>query len=171
MSLRTRLLLALGYLVLLVTIAFAVPLALNLRDRTREEVRSEARSQIGVLAAGAGEAVAGRNLADLDLLARTSARAARGRVVIVDRAGRVLADSEGAAARGSRYATAARPELLETLRGRPVQAERTSATLGAQLLVSAAPIFRGGDVVGGVRLTQSVKSVNDAMNNTMLGIL
>jgi DNA-binding response OmpR family regulator len=55
MSLRTRLLLALGYLVVLVTIAFAVPLALNLRDRTREEVRSEARSQVGVLAAGSAE--------------------------------------------------------------------------------------------------------------------
>jgi signal transduction histidine kinase len=171
MSLRTRLLLALGYLVVLVTIAFAVPLALNLRDRTREEVRSEARSQIGVLAAGSGEAVAGRNLADLELLARSSARAARGRVVIVDRAGRVLADSEGAAARGVLYATAARPELLATLRGRRVQAERASATLGEELLVSAEPIFRAGDVVGGVRLTQSVKSVNDAVNNTMLGIL
>lgn len=171
MSLRTRLLLALGYLVVLVTIAFAVPLALNLRDRTREEVRSEARSQIGVLAAGAGEAVAERNLADLDVLARSSGRAARGRVVIVDRAGRVLADSEGAAAPGALYATAARPELLATLRGRRVQAERNSATLGEELLVSAEPIFRAGAVVGGVRLSQSVKSVNDAVNNTMLGIV
>jgi signal transduction histidine kinase len=171
MSLRTRLLLALGYLVVLVTIAFAVPLALNLRDRTREEVRSEARSQIGVLAAGAGEAVAQRNLNDLDVLARSSGRSARGRVVIVDGRGRVLADSEGAAPPGVLYATAARPELLATLRGRRVQAERASATLGEELLVSAEPIFRGGTVVGGVRLTQSVKSVNDAVNNTMLGIL
>ncbi|HTN25210.1 MAG TPA: ATP-binding protein [Solirubrobacteraceae bacterium] len=171
MSLRTRLLLALGYLVVLVTIAFAVPLALNLRDRTREEVRSEARSQIGVLAAGAGETVADRNLTDLDTLARSSARAARGRVVIVDGDGRVLADSEGAAPVGALYATAARPELIATLRGRRVQAERASATLDEELLVSAEPIFRAGKVVGGVRLTQSVKRVNDAVNNTMLGII
>ncbi len=171
MSLRTRLLLALGYLVVLVTVAFAVPLAMNLRDRTREEVRSEARSQIGVLAAGSAEAVADRNLADLGVLARSSARSARGRVVIVDRAGRVLADSSGAARPGVIYATDARPELLATLAGRRVQIERRSDTLDEELLVSADPIFRRGDVVGGVRLTQSVGSVNDAVNNTMLGIL
>jgi signal transduction histidine kinase len=171
MSLRTRLLLALGYLVVLVTIAFAVPLALNLRDRTREEVRSEARSQIGVLAAGSAEAVADRNLADLGVLARVSARSARGRIVIVDRDGRVLADSERAAVPGALYATAARPELLTALRDRRrVQIERRSTTLGEDLLVSAEPIFRRGDVIGGVRLTQSVQAVNDAVNNTMLGI-
>jgi signal transduction histidine kinase len=171
MSLRTRLLLALGYLVVLVTTAFAVPLALNLRDRTREEVRSEARSQIGVLAAGSAEAVADRNLGDLGVLARSSARSARGRIVIVDATGRVLADSGGSAQPGTLYATAARPELQSTLRGRRVQAERSSATLGEELLVSAEPIFRRGRVIGGVRLSQSVKSVNDAVNNTMLGIL
>ncbi|HUR84162.1 MAG TPA: ATP-binding protein [Solirubrobacteraceae bacterium] len=171
MSLRTRLLLALGYLVVLVTIAFAVPLALNLRDRTREEVRSEARSQIGVLAAGSSEAVAAKNLGDLDVLTRSAGRSARGRVVIVDRAGRVLSDSEGAAAPGALYATQGRPELLAALRGRRVQIERNSETLGEELLVSAEPIFRRGDVVGGVRLSQSVESVNDAVDETMLGIL
>jgi signal transduction histidine kinase len=171
MSLRTRLLLALGYLVVLVTIAFAVPLALNLRDRTREEVRSEARSQVGVLAAGSSEAVADRNVDDLGVLARLSARSARGRVVVVDRRGRVLADSARAAAPGALYATAARPELLTALRGRRVQIERRSATLGEELLVSAEPIFRRGNVIGGVRLTQSVQRVNDAVNTTMLGIL
>jgi signal transduction histidine kinase len=170
-SLRTRLLLALGYLVVLVTIAFALPLALNLRDRTREEVRSEARSQIGVLAAGSAEAVAERNIADLDVLARSSARSARGRVVIVDRAGRVLADSERSAPVGTLYATAARPELVATLKRRRVQAERSSATLGEELLVSAEPIFRRGKVVGGVRLTQSVASVNAAVNRTVLGLV
>ncbi len=171
MSLRTRLLLALGYLVVLVTIAFAVPLALNLRDRTREEVRSEARSQIGVLAAGSSEAVAGKNLGDLDVLTRSAGRSARGRVVIVDSGGRVLSDSEGAAQAGALYATQRRPELLAALRGRRVQIERNSQTLGEELLVSAEPIFRRGEVVGGVRLSQSVKSVNDAVNETMLGIL
>jgi len=171
MSLRTRLLLALGYLAVLVTIAFAVPLALNLRDRTREEVHSEARSQIAVLAVGSAEAVADRNLDDLAVLARASARAARGRIVIVDRGGRVLADSEGAAAPGARYATVARPELLTALRGRRVQIERQSRTLDEELLVSAEPIFRRGSVIGGVRLSQSVQSVNDAVNTTMLGIV
>jgi signal transduction histidine kinase len=170
MSLRTRLLLALGYLVALVTIAFAVPLALNLRDRTREEVRSEARSQIGVLAAGAPEAVVSRRSADLRVLARSAARVAGGRVVIVDRRGVLLADSEGVARRGTRYATARRPELRSALRGDRVQFERASATLNEQILTSAQPIYRGGRVVGAARLTQSVNSVNAAVNETMAGL-
>lgn len=170
MSLRTRLLLALGYLVALVTIAFAVPLALNLRDRAREEVRSQARSQVGVLAAGASEPVGEHQYGVLGTLARSSARAARGRVLMVDRRGRVLADSAGVARRGTRYATADRPELLAALRRHSVQSERRSATLDEQILTSAQPIFRRGHVVGAVRLTQSVGRVNDAVNATMYGL-
>ena len=171
MSLRTRLLLALGYLVVLVTIAFAVPLALNIRDRAGQEVREAARTQIGVLAAGASEPVAGRRLRDLRLLARAAARAAAGRVVIVDRRGRVLADSEAAAPRGSDYATPQRPELQAALRGERVQTERASDTLAEEILASAEPVYSGGRVVGAVRLTQSIGAVNDRVNRTMLGIL
>ena len=171
MSLRTRLLLALGYLVVLVTIAFAVPLALNIRDRASEEVRAGARAQVGVLAAGASEPVAARRTSDLAQLAAQTARTAGGRVVIVDRGGRVLADSERAAPRGARYATAERPELESALSGRRVQAERVSETLGAQILTSAAPVFRAGRVVGAVRLTQSVAAVERRVDRTLLGIL
>ena len=171
MSLRTRLLLALGYLVALVTIAFAVPLSLNIRDRAREEVRAAARGQIGVLAAGAAEPVAARRRADLAQLAASAARSAGGRVVIVDRGGAVLADSERAAAPGLAFATADRPELQAALRGRPVQRERASDTLAEQILVSAEPVFRGRRVVGAVRLTQSVDDVNRRVNRTLLGIL
>jgi len=171
MSLRTRLLLALGYLVVLVMIAFAVPLALSIRDRTADEVRENARTQIGVLAAGASEPVAVRRVGDLRQLARRAAVAARGRVVIVDRRGGVLADSAGAAAPGAPYATPARPELQAALRGRPVQVVRASETLDEQILASAEAIYSGGRVVGAVRLTQSVDAVNDRVNRTMLAIL
>jgi signal transduction histidine kinase len=171
MSLRTRLLLALGYLVVLVTIAFAVPLALNIRDRAGEEVREGARRQIGVLAAGASEPVATRRVRDLRQLARAAAQAARGRVVIVDGRGAVLADSAGAAARGSAYATPQRPELQGALQGRRVQTERASDTLAEEILASAEPVYSGGRVVGAVRLTQSVDAVNTRVNRTMLGIV
>jgi signal transduction histidine kinase len=171
MSLRTRLLLALGYVVVLVMIAFAVPLALSIRDRTGDEVRENARTQIRVLAAGASEPVAARRLGDLRRLARSTAAAAHGRVVIVDRRGGVLADSAGAAARGAAYATPARPELQSALRGRRVQSERASDTLDERILASAEAIYSGGRVVGAVRLTQSVDAVKARVNRTMLAIL
>ena len=56
MSLRSRLLLALAYVLLLAIVALEVPLALNLRDRVDAEVRSQARSQAEVVAATVGRA-------------------------------------------------------------------------------------------------------------------
>ena len=53
MSLRSRLLLALAYVLLLAIVALEVPLALNLRDRVDAEVRSQARSQADIVAATA----------------------------------------------------------------------------------------------------------------------
>lgn len=171
MSLRTRLLLALGYLVALVTIAFAVPLALNLRDRTGDELRAEGRNQVAVLAAGSSQLVASRSTADLTELAQRAGETARGRVVIVDRRGIVLADSVAGNTRGTRYANATRPELADALRGDGVQVQRASDTLGEEILASAAPVYRAGRVVGAVRLTQSVGAVNDATRRTTLAIL
>ena len=63
LSLRARLLIALGYLVALVIVAFAVPLGLNLRDRVGTEVRADARTQADVLAAGVGRLIQTRDRA------------------------------------------------------------------------------------------------------------
>lgn len=171
MSLRTRLLLALGYLVVLLTIAFAVPLALDLRDRTGEELRAGARNQVAVLAAGSSDLVGDRATRDLTALARRAGKTARGRVVIVDRRGAVLADSAATDTRGTRYADATRPELVDALRGDGVQVQRASDTLGKEILASAAPVYSNGRVVGAIRLTQSVGAVKRATNRTTLAIL
>ncbi len=171
MSLRSRLLLALGYLVALVTVAFAVPLALNLRDRTGDELLAEARNQVAVLAAGGSELVADRSTRGLIALAKRAGETARGRVVIVDGRGIVLADSVAADSRGTVYANATRPELVDALRGDGVQVQRASDTLGEEILASAAPVYRNDRVVGAIRLTQSVGAVNDATSRTTLAIL
>lgn len=171
MSLRTRLLLALGYLVALLTIAFAVPLALNLRDRTGDELRASASNQVAVLAAGASQLVLDRSTSLLAELAKRAGETARGRVVIVDRRGVVLADSVATDTRGTTYANATRPELRDALGGKGVQVQRASDTLGEQILASAAPVYSAKKVVGAIRLTQSVGAVNDATDRTTLAIL
>ncbi len=101
MSLRARLLIALGYLVALVIVAFAVPLGLNLRDRVADEVRADARTQANVLAAGAGRLVAGRDRDQLADLAESVSGAARARVVVVGRNGRILTDTAGSPRRSA----------------------------------------------------------------------
>jgi signal transduction histidine kinase len=92
---------------------------------------------------------------------------ARGRVIVVDRRGRLLADSENAAL-GRSYA--ARPEIGAALAGGRDQRERSSQTLGQALLATTVPIFGDGRPVGAVRITQSVDAVDRAVRRSWLGL-
>jgi two-component system, OmpR family, sensor kinase len=167
-SLRARLLIALGYLVALVIIAFAVPLGLNLRDRVGSEVRADGRTQAAVLAAGAGPLIRSRDRERLGAAAEAVGEEARARVVITDADGVVLADTADEEAIGADFSS--RPELTAALAGRPFQDQRHSETLDQEILATARPVFEARRVVGAVRLTQSVDSVNDAVGRTAVGI-
>ena len=148
-------------------VAFGVPLGLTLRDRVRQEVRYQARSQVDLVAATA-EDLLGRR-ADLQRLASTASASVRGRVVVVDRAGRLLADSAGPAQLGSSFA--GRPEIRAALAGRSFQEARHSQTLGEEVLATATPIVRAGRPAGAVRVTQSVAALNRSVRNSISGLL
>ena len=167
MTLRGRLLVALAYILLLAIVALEVPLALSLRDRVDAEVRSQARSQADVVAA----TIAG-NLDEPDTLddaVETAARAVRGRVVVTDLEGALLADSAGTDRLGTDYGD--RPEIAQALRnGRPVQDRRRSDTLDQEILATAVPVFDRGTRVGVVRVTQSVDAVSRATDRATLGL-
>jgi signal transduction histidine kinase len=167
LSLRARLLLALAYVLLLAVVALEVPLALSLRDRVDAEVTSQARSQADVVAATvSGDLDRPRALAGT---AATAAQTVRGRVVIVDRDGALLADSAGTDRLGTDYGD--RPEIAQTLStGKPVQDQRRSDTLKQQILVTAVPIVEGARRVGAVRITQSVDAVGRATRRATLGL-
>ncbi len=167
MSLRATLLLALAYVLLLALIALGVPLALSLRDRVDSEVRGQARSQADVVAASASELLEPPRLAGLRRLARVSADSVRGRAIVVDRRGRLLADSAGAPV-GRSYAS--RPEIRAALRGHSEQITRNSATLGTEILATAVPVLEHGRPGGAVRITQSVAAVNRAVRTSLLDL-
>lgn len=165
MSLRTGLLLALAYVLLLALLALGVPLALNLRDRVDAEVRVQSRSQADLVAATASGITDERALARL---ARSTARSVRGRVLIVDRRGRVHADSSGGELRGESYAN--RPEIASALRGEGVQETRSSQTLDEEILATTVPVVRAGRPAGAVRVTQSVEAVDRSVRSSILGL-
>ncbi|HEU0019614.1 MAG TPA: ATP-binding protein [Thermoleophilaceae bacterium] len=167
LSLRTGLLLAMAYVLLLAILALGVPLALNVRDRVDSEVRSQARSQADVVAATASDLL-GDDRAGLAELARISATSVRGRVVIVDRGGRVLADSAGAATRGQDYGN--RPEVAAALDGSAVQETRHSDTLDEELLATAVPVIDNRRPAGAVRVTQSVDAVGRSVRRSVTGL-
>jgi signal transduction histidine kinase len=166
-SLRTGLLLALAYVLLLVLLALGIPLALNVRDRVDAEVRVQAQSQADVVAATAS-GLLGADRAGLGRLTRTSARTVRGRVVVVDRGGRVLADSSGGGSLGTSYAS--RPEIARALRGRGTQDTRDSRTLNEKILATTVPIVSGRRRTGAVRITQSVAAVDRSVRRSIAGL-
>lgn len=167
MSLRATLLLALAYVLLLALIAFGVPLAVSLRDRVDSEVKGQARSQADVVAATASELLDPTQPAALRRLARISAKSVRGRTIVVDSRGRLLADSAGAPA-GRSYAS--RPEVAAALRGSGEQISRGSDTLGGDILATAVPVLRRGRPAGAVRITQSVSAVDRAVRTSILDL-
>jgi signal transduction histidine kinase len=153
---------------LLAIVAFAVPLAINLRARVNAEVRTQAQAQADLVAATAADLLGRVDRPELATLARTAGSTIRGRVLVVDRRGRVLADSSGSSLLGTSYA--ARPEIATALRGHQIQLSRSSVTLREQILATAVPIVRNDRTVGAVRVTQSVASVQDAIGRAELGL-
>jgi two-component system, OmpR family, sensor kinase len=167
--LRTILLGALAYVLLLAIIAFGVPLGLTLSARVNDEVRSDARAQAIFVALSAADLLAPTDRAQLLTLAAHAGNSLRGRVIIVDRSGVVLVDSAGPAQRGESYLS--RPEIQRALGGRQVQLQRDSRTLGREILATAVPIIHDGRVAGAVRVTQSVAAVHQAVRQIELELI
>ena len=166
-SLRTTLLAAFAYVLLLVIIVLEVPLAINISRRVDAEVKAEAAGQVQFAAAS----MSGR-LEDPEALrglARQASRSLGGRVIVVGPNGRLLADSAGTGLGNASYAS--RPEIQSALAGETSQGERESTTLGETLLFTAAPIVEQGQTVGAVRATQSVEAVDTAVRNDILALV
>ncbi len=168
MRLRTGLLAALAYVLLLAIVALGIPLGLSLSARVNDEVHSQAQGQADLVAATAADLLTPARRGELINLARTSAAAVRGRVLVVNRVGIVLADSATPPELGESYAR--RPEIASALRGRRVQFQRPSRTLGEEILATAVPVIRNGSTVGAVRVTQSIAAVHASVRRVELGL-
>ncbi len=158
-----------AYLLLLAVIALGVPLAINLSARVNAEVRTQAEAQADLVAATASDllGVAGRTA--LQTLAHNASGSVRGRVLIVDAGGTVLADSGVPPELGASYAS--RPEIQVALSGRQDQVTRNSQTLGQEILATAVPIFHDGRPSGAVRVTQSIGSVHSAVRRAQFVVI
>jgi signal transduction histidine kinase len=125
------------------------------------EVRTQAQAQADLVAATAADLMGVSQRGALDTLARTASGSVRGRILIVNTSGNVLADSAGPAQIGASYED--RPEIERALSGHPVQVQRASRTLGQDILATAVPILHGGRPIGAVRVTESIAAVHSAV--------
>ena len=162
MTLRARLLLALAYVLVLAIGSMLVPLVRSVGDRIDAEVKTQSLGQAEVVAAtAAGDTAPERIVA-------TSASEVRGRVLIVDRRGVVVADSEPGTV-GADYSS--RSEIATALQGRPAQVTRDSSTLDKEILATAVPVTRDGRTDGAVRITQSVAAIDRAVRSSTIGLV
>ena len=134
--LRTGLQAALAYVLLLAVVALGIPLAVSLKTRVNDEVRSQAQGQADLVAATASDLSGPTRRKELGPWCGPRG-GGRGRVLVVDARGTVIADSAGPREIGASFAPARDPGAL---RGHPVQLQRTSRTLGEELLAT-----RGSD--------------------------
>jgi len=166
MSLRTRLLAAFAYVLILVIVALEVPLVLNVSRRVDAEVKAEAAAGAQLVAASAAAELGRGDHRDLARIADRAADESGGRVLVVDRRGRVVADSAG---QTGNYGD--RPEIQAALDGGVSQGRRFSDTLGESLLFTAVPVVVDGDVGGAVRVTQSVDAIDRRVRRDVLGLI
>ena len=166
MTLRTRLLAAFAYVLVLVIVALEVPLVLNVSRRVDSEVKAHAAADAQLVAATASTELRTGDTRDLSRIARRAAEDSGGRVIVVDRNGRVVADSAGLA---GNYGD--RPEIQAALGGRIAQGRRFSETLGESLLFTAVPVVVGENVGGAVRVTQSVDAIDRRVRRDILGLV
>ena len=160
-------LLALAYVLVLAIVALEVPLASSVGDRVDAEVRSQARAQADLVAATVADQLAPSSRDPRKRVVDVVARSARGRVIVVDRRGRLLTDSARSSP-GRDFS--GRPEIVAALAGRRDQRERTSQSLGQAVLATSVPIVGDGRTVGAVRITQSVEAVDRAVRRAWLGL-
>ena len=166
MSLRARLLLAIGYVLLIAVVAFVVPLALNTSNRVDSEVRAQATAQADLLSVAAAEELP-EGADAIDPLVDVAAKAVRGRVIVVDEQGLLISDSAGVKP-GADYSS--RPEIQSALAGQSFQGERESTTLDMDLTATSAPMIADGKVVGAVRITQSTEAESEAVLDSVGGL-
>ena len=154
-------------MLVLAVVALEVPLASSVADRIDAEVRLQARGQADVVAASVADLLGPGSARERERLVDAAARNVRGRVIVVDARGDLLADSGGTPP-GRSYA--GRPEIEAALAERPYQRERRSQTLGRTLLVTAVPVVGGGRATGAVRVSQSVAAVDRAVRRAWVGL-
>jgi signal transduction histidine kinase len=164
---RRRLLVGYLALILVFLVVLEVPLAIAYARYERRDLQARVERDAVALASLAEDALStGRPLAGVRSIARRYAADTRARVIIVNRRGVSLLDTNPAFAGERRFAS--RPEVAKALHGVVASGTRYSHTLGHGLVYAAVPVASGGVVRGAVRLTYPTSVVDSRIHRTWL---
>jgi len=166
--------LLLGYLslTLLVLVVLEVPLGVAYARNERRDLQAAVERDAVSLASLAEDALAsGAPLAPVARIARGYAAATGERLVVVDRRGTAVLDTDPLFAGERDFSS--RPEVARALAGEVASGTRYSNTLGHGLVYVAVPVASGGTVHGAVRVTYPTSRVDARVRRSwaLLGVV
>ena len=167
---RARLLVSYLALTAAVLLALEVPLAIVDARTERQDLTTKVERDAYAAASLAEDTLQARATQSTALRRMAASYGARtgGRLLVVDRQGRSIADSRPTTP-GERF-FASRPEIASALRGATVAGTRRSETLGARLLYVAVPVASNGLVHGAVRITYPTSTLDRRVRRYRLAL-
>ncbi len=165
---RRRLLLSYLTLTLVVLLLLELPLGFIYAREQRRRLTASVERDALALSIRAEEGFEANELAMVRNLARDYKADTGGRVVVIRRSGKVIADSDQSPADDENFRN--RPEFKSALARKEVKGSRYSKTLGHDILYFAVPIVNGRDLIGALRVTYPTSYV-DARIEQGWGIL
>jgi nitrogen fixation/metabolism regulation signal transduction histidine kinase len=153
-----RLLLSYLSITAFVLLIIELPLGITFARAEHDRLVAAVERDATVLATVVEDALEAGATSGLDPVAAGYQDRTGGRVVVVDRAGVTVADSDPPAP--GRRDLSTRPEITAALRGEHATGSRSSATLGSAFLYVAVPVASQGRVYGAVRITYPTSTVD-----------
>jgi signal transduction histidine kinase len=153
-----RLLLSYLSITAFVLLILELPLAVTFARAERDRLVAAVERDATVLATVVEDTLEAGATSGLDPVAAGYQQRTGGRVVIVDRTGVTVADSDPPAP--GRRDLSTRPEITAALHGDRAVGSRSSTTLGNSFLYVAVPVASQGRVYGAVRITHPTSAVN-----------
>ena len=146
-------------LTLVVLLALEIPLAIVNARNERQDLTAKVERDAYAAASLAEDALQlGKQAPGLQVVAMRYRRQTGGRLVIVNRRGISIADSQPTTPGERNFAS--RPEIAAALKGSVATGIRSSETLGHRLLYVAVPVASSGAVFGAVRITYPTSTLD-----------
>lgn len=162
---RRRLLLSYLGLTMAILASLEIPLALRYGEHLHNELAGNLVRDGFTIAGFAEDSLERGDAAGIDGVVATYAQQTRSRTIVVDREGRVVADSKSDSASDD---FSSRPEVEAALRGEVATGIRHSDTLNTDLFYVAVPVASGGRVHGAVRITYSTEQLDERWHDYLL---
>ncbi|MFZ4585103.1 MAG: ATP-binding protein [Acidimicrobiia bacterium] len=163
---RTRLVVSYVSITLIVVLALGLPLAFLFARTERRALSDAVRRDALALSIRAEEPLESGNTSGLQAQVDQYQRDTGARVVVVDQAGNVVADSDPARSGARNFAS--RAEITKALSGQEVTGARYSSTLGTNLFYAAVPVSNGAKIVGAVRVSYTTEFVDGRIRTSWL---